>query len=340
MKEINTNKWGIIGHENIVSYLGVSLSGHKFAHAYLFAGSAHLGKKTIADKFIQTLLCENYISDNNDSNIPCGECPSCKHLDKGMHPDFYRLEVAEDKKNISIEQVREWQRQLHHKSFLTKYKIGLIIGAEHLSIEAANALLKTIEEPTANTIIILVTDDINLLLPTIISRSQVLKFNLVSDELIYDYLQDKSSDRQAMKDIAKLSFGLPGRAITYLENIDKLEANKDIIREMVSIIGKPAHERIAFLQNKFQKQDFIESQRIANELMDSFLLIAREFLLYKQSSTNWYRLEFMSDELKELASILEQKKVLDIIDKVYIWRDKMKQNASPQLFTEDLLLSI
>ena len=340
MKKINTNKWEIIGHENIVSYLGVSLLNHKFAHAYLLAGPTHLGKKTITNEFVQTLLCENYLSDEGSANVPCGECESCKHLNKGIHPDYYRLELLEDKKNISIEQVREWQRQLQHKSFLTKYKVGVIVGAEHLSIEAANALLKTIEEPSGNTIIILLTDDINLLLPTIISRSQVLKFNLVADEIIYDYLQKQSLKRQNMRDIAKLSFGLPGKAVAYLNNLELLEADKLAIKEMVDLINRPAHDRIAYLQKKFQKQDFVSSQRIANEMMDSFLLIAREWLLYKQASPNWYRLEFLTDDLKKIASRLDQNRVMDIINKVYTWKAKMKQNASPQLFTEDLLLSI
>ena len=340
MKEIDTNKWGIIGHENIISYLGVSLGGHKFAHTYLFAGPAHVGKKTVASKFIQTLLCDSYISGNGSGVVPCDECQSCRHLQKGIHPDYYRLELPEDKKNISIEQVREWQRQLYHKSFLTKYKIGLIVGAEHLSIEAANALLKTIEEPTGNTIIILIADDINLLLPTIISRSQVLKFNLVADELIYDHLQKQSLEHQNMRDIAKLSFGLPGRAISYLNNLQLLESNKAEIAEMVELIARQAHERISYLQSRFQKQDFVNSQIIANQIMDSFLLVARELLLHKQKSSNWYRLEFVSDDLRRVAGHLSEDQILASIHKVYNWRDKMKQNANPLLFTEDLLLSI
>ncbi len=340
MKEIDTNKWGIIGHDNIIFYLRVSLEGHKFAHAYLMAGPAHLGKKTVSGKFVQTLLCEKYIEDNSDDFVPCGICQSCKHLNKGMHPDYYRLELQEDKKNISIEQVRDWQRQLQHKSFLTKYKIGLIIGAEHLSIEAANALLKTIEEPVGNTIIILITDDINLLLPTIVSRSQVLKFSLVSDETIYDYLQTRDLEHKSIRDIAKLSFGLPGKAIEYLDNIKLLEENKAEVREIVDLMSKPAHDRLAYLQKIFQKQDFITSQRIADGIMNNFLLITRELLLHKENSDNWYRLGFVEEELKTIANNLDKDQIISMIDKVYTWKDKVKQNASPLLFTEDLFLSI
>ncbi|MFW0862416.1 MAG: ATP-binding protein [Candidatus Komeilibacteria bacterium] len=339
MTEIDTNKWGIIGHDNIISYLSVSLKAHKFAHAYLLAGPKSLGKKTVANKFIQTLLCEQYI-ENGEESIPCGNCQSCKHLIKGMHPDYYRLELQEDKKNISIEQVRDWQRQLQHKSFLTKYKVGVIVGAEHLSIEAANALLKTIEEPTGNTIIILITDDINLLLPTIVSRSQVLKFSLVSDETIYDYLQKASPDHRNIKNIAKLSFGLPGKAINYLNNDSLLEETQNTVKEILDLMIKPAHDKLAYLQNIFQKKDFVASQRIADKIMDNILLIARELLLHKESSDNWYRLEFVDDELKKVANSLDQQDIINIIDKVYIWKDKIKQNASPLLFTEDILLSI
>jgi DNA polymerase III subunit delta' len=339
MNKIDTDKWGIIGHDNVVNYLGLSLTNHKFAHAYLLSGNRSIGKKTIAKRFIQTLLCEKYIEADVASEMPCGECQSCKHLKKKMHPDYYQLDLAEDKKNITIDQIREWQRKLQNKTFLTKYKVGVINGAEFLSMEAANAILKTIEEPTGNTIIILIVNDINLLLPTIVSRSQVLKCGLVSDEVIYGFLQKNSVGRRMARDIAKLSFGLPGKAINFMHNEESLQIDKAAILQVLNIAQKPIHERIGFLQKKFQKQDFIKSQKIANEIVSIFTLITRELLLYKEESENWYRLEFASDELKEFARNLSLIEIVNLTNKTLDWRTKLRQNINPQLFTEDLLLS-
>ncbi len=91
MKEINTDKWGIIGHKNVVSYFKISLERHKFAHTYLFSGPAQVGKKTVVNKFIQSLICDNYLADN-DVSAPCEKCPSCQQWIKNIHPDYYELE--------------------------------------------------------------------------------------------------------------------------------------------------------------------------------------------------------------------------------------------------------
>jgi len=187
--------WPVIGHHNVVQYLQNALRRHQFAHTYLFSGPAHVGKSLVAEYFIQTLFCLNYQESGSAIAWPCGECQSCRQFGKGVHPDYFLLSPEEGKRAIGIDQVREWQRSLGNKSFLTKYKIGLIAGAELLTTEAANALLKTIEEPVGNTIIVLLTDDLNLLLPTIISRSQVIKFGPVAEKDILQYLVQLGEER-------------------------------------------------------------------------------------------------------------------------------------------------
>jgi len=169
----------IIGHKNIVSFLEKSLKNKQIAHAYLFYGPKHLGKKTIAENFAEMLLGQPIVN----------------------HPAIYFVKRERKEKenkmaqNISIEQIRELERKLSLSSFLNSYKIGIIEEAETMSIEAANSLLKTLEEPTPKTVIILLASNISVLPATIVSRCQVLKFLPVAKEKIYNHLLSLGASR-------------------------------------------------------------------------------------------------------------------------------------------------
>src|SRR3989344_1191746 len=168
------SKWPIVGHSHIVSYLQNSLNNLKLAHAYLFVGLDHVGKAAVAGYFINSLVCQNL--EVEALAVPCGECQSCRQALSGNHPDVYWLarELNEKtdklKKNISIEQVRQLQNKLSLRSFLNSYKIAVVSEAQTLSAEAANSLLKTLEEPSARTVLILLAENLARLPQTIVSR--------------------------------------------------------------------------------------------------------------------------------------------------------------------------
>ena len=142
--------WPILGHQSIVNYLQTSIINQKINHAYIFYGPEHIGKSLVADYFVNSLQCEEF--NNKNKKIPCQKCNACQQIEKGIHPDIYKVNKESDKKNISIEQVRNLQHKLSMRSFLTSYKVAIIDQAESISLEAANSLLKTIEEPTSKTI--------------------------------------------------------------------------------------------------------------------------------------------------------------------------------------------
>jgi len=189
----------IIGHKNVTSFLEKSLKNGEVSHAYLFYGPARLGKKTVAERFVETMLGQPILN----------------------HPDIYEVrrerKEKEEKlaKNISVEQVRDFQQKLSLTSFLNSYKIGIIEEAETLSTEAANSLLKTLEEPTPKTVIILLSTSISALPATIVSRCQTLKFLPVAKEKIYDRLLDLGASRDEARDLAGISWGKPGLAFDF-----------------------------------------------------------------------------------------------------------------------------
>ena len=168
----------IIGHEMIKDHFQKAIEYHKVSHAYILSGEQGMGRKMLAKAFAMTLLCEK--SDKE----PCMECHSCKQILSGNHPDV--IWVTHEKLNsIGVDDIREQINDtIQIKPYSSAYKIYLIDEAEKMTVQAQNALLKTIEEPPAYAIIILMTTNEETFLPTILSRCIKLKLKPLKDQTI------------------------------------------------------------------------------------------------------------------------------------------------------------
>jgi len=187
--------WGIIGHEKQVNFLQKSIKKKRLSHAYLFIGPEGVGKLTIALAFAKALECE----DGRDEDF-CGHCQSCLAIEKGNHPDVHLISPESGKEEISIAQIKKLCRDFTLSALSGLYKIGVIQGADLLGRAAANAFLKTLEEPLGKAIFIL-TSSSESILPTISSRCQILKFPSLSivkvdarENLIKDLISILNSD--------------------------------------------------------------------------------------------------------------------------------------------------
>ena len=154
----------IIGHDNIVSQLQNAVKSERIAGAYLFSGIKGVGKETVAMYFARLILCE---SDDNDS-LPCGSCKGCRKFANDNHPDL-RI-IRPDGAQIKIDQIRELQQKIHYPPIEGVRKIYILVNTECMNNYAANSLLKTLEEPPSVSTIILLTENIESILPTIRSR--------------------------------------------------------------------------------------------------------------------------------------------------------------------------
>ena len=139
--------WNIIGHNKITSFLETGIKNDKLSHAYLFHGPKSIGKKTLTKQFILNLLC--HTENPEKPEIPCLNCDSCRQTQKNANPDVIWIKKEADKKNITVEQIRELEGKLSIHSFFKSYKIAVIENAEDMNLASANALLKTLEEPTS-----------------------------------------------------------------------------------------------------------------------------------------------------------------------------------------------
>lgn len=218
----------LIGHQRIWNFLTQSAAKNRLAHAYLFVGSPEIGKKTLALEFVKWLLCKN-----KNGSSACGQCRSCSDIEKNQHPDVFILQPRQEEKReiiktfeIGIDEVKSLQHRLSLFPYSSIYKVAIIDGAEWLTTEAANSFLKTLEEPSGKSLIILISSNSQSLLPTIVSRCQLIKFLPVPEKEIFEKLKRETKSEKELSQAVKLSAGRPGRAIKILQEKEFLNNQK------------------------------------------------------------------------------------------------------------------
>lgn len=186
----------IVGHEQIIRHLKSAMQLNKISHAYIFSGEKGSGKKMLANAFAEMLQCEG------EGEKPCGTCRSCRQAESHNHPDIIR--ITHDKPNsIGIEDIREQLvGDIQIKPYQNKYKIYIVPDAEKLTVQAQNALLKSIEEPPSYAVILFLTTNASSFLPTILSRCVVLNMKPVPDEEVRRYLMEHVEVPDYQADIA------------------------------------------------------------------------------------------------------------------------------------------
>ena len=269
-EEIMAGFKDIIGHEMIKDHFQKAIEYHKVSHAYILSGEQGMGRKMLAKAFAMTLLCEK--SDKE----PCMECHSCKQILSGNHPDV--IWVTHEKLNsIGVDDIREQINDtIQIKPYSSAYKIYLVDEAEKMTVQAQNALLKTIEEPPAYAIIILMTTNEETFLPTILSRCIKLKLKPLKDQTISSYLTESMGISENQADVfAAFARGNLGKAI----HLASSEEFKLLYREVLTLLKNVKEMDIAMLLDYIKKMQ--EENLILDECLDFMQLWYRDILMYK-----------------------------------------------------------
>lgn len=218
----------IKGQDEAVSFLKKSLENKRIPHAYIFLGPKGIGKKLAALNFAKALNCQAETTDK-----PCDMCASCRKIDNSNHPDVFLLKTASNTSSVKIGSIRELIRSVVLKPYEAKKKVYIIDDAGAMTQEASNAILKTLEEPPSDSILILIADKINTLLPTIISRAQIIRFFPLKVDEIKDILVNVYKiDSAKAHVISHLSSGRLGDALRYKDE-DFFEKRSWIIKGLI-----------------------------------------------------------------------------------------------------------
>src|SRR5437868_1178631 len=219
--------WNIVGHEHAIDLLRRTLAVQQVRHAYLFAGPDHIGKALLVHRFAQTLLCTGGPDPQVAPEAPCNACLSCRKVLHGNHPDLHVIARPSDKQFIIIEQIRSLQSDSARKTMEGRRNVFIIQGAHEMNVQAANCLLKTLEEPEPDVVLLLTAPDTGLLLPTILSRVQQIPMHLLAPSQIRAALEQHwSVEPQEAALVAALAAGRMGWAVQAIEDDDMLENRK------------------------------------------------------------------------------------------------------------------
>lgn len=217
----------IIGHKKQMDMFSAASAVGKVHSAYIFVGQAGIGKKLFAGYIAQMINCRN----TDVKKRPCGACLSCGKIETGMHPDFMTISVLEDKSWIAIEQIRDMIKGLQYGALLGGYNIRIIDEAHLIQPVAANALLKILEEPPKNTVIILITPMPKSLPQTILSRSAIVYFNIFSDSEIANELKTFNLAADELNFVTTAAMGSLGKAIGLANNRKLIAEYKNILTD-------------------------------------------------------------------------------------------------------------
>lgn len=329
--------WPLVGNSHVVKFLAKSLANNTVAGSYIFTGPDNLGKTTVANFFAKSLVCLA----RNKQGEPCGKCQSCQQTTKGIYSDIYLINRDKDKKNISIEQIRDFIRSLSLSSFLNSYKIGIIKHAEDLSSEAVSALLKTLEEPKNKVVIILITSYLEMLPATILSRSQILKFHPLSADIIYDYLiKSYQTSRSVAKNFSRLCFGRPALAIKFFEDKDFFESYKKKVEVFFNFIDADVNKRLIVI-DEFIGADAKgqESARLALRTIEVWQGLVRDLFFLFLEQDDLIQHQIFVEELRTMKDKMDIDKLFKIIDLLKQAREYIKTNVSPKLSLENVAIN-
>ena len=307
-----------------------AIENHKISHAYILTGEAGMGRKSIARAFAMTLLCEKGGSE------PCMSCHSCKQILAGSHPDLIYLS-HEKPASIGVDDIREQVNDtIMIRPYSSYYKVYIIDEAEKMTVQAQNALLKTIEEPPSYAVMILITTNEEAFLPTILSRCVKLKLKPLRDTTVKAFLTEHLGIPEKDADIyAAFARGNLGRAI----HIASSEEFKELYQKTMNLLHYVETVDISMLLECIRE---IKDQKFdLEEMLDLMQLWYRDVLMYKV--TKDMNLLIFRDEYKlinepgQKVDYTGLEKILAAIDTA---RTRLNANVNMELTMELLFLTM
>jgi DNA polymerase-3 subunit delta' len=293
----------VIGQENAVRLLTGAIKRGRIASSYLFAGEQGIGKKFTAVNFAKALNCLNPVDFD-----ACDECPSCKKIDAGTHPDF--LVIESEGEEIKVDAIRKLEEVLSLKAYEAGTKVVIVDDAERMNIHAANAFLKTLEEPPSGSLIILVSSSPDRLPETIRSRCLRINFTPLSPEACATVIEKSSRKHKDIQLLVRLSMGRAGLAL-----------KEDLIKERDSVI-----EALSSMPGGKQPWG---DRKDMEKWFDTALLLLRDMAVLKiTGSADELINKDIAEKIKDMSSNTALKVIINCYEKFLYLRNSLGFNLN------------
>ena len=325
-----TDNWNLIGHEWAVDMLKKHVVNGTLRHAYLFAGPPGLGRRTLALRFALALNCPTPL----EAGIPCGKCRDCKQIESMHHADLAVVQADSEGGTLKVDQIRESRRTLTLKPYQAKYRVALFLRFQEANDNAANALLKTLEEAPSYAILILTADNPEQLLPTIVSRCEVLRLRPLRVEAVQKELENRGLETGQAKLLAHISGGRFGYALRLIANDTLLEKREERLNDLQSLISASRVEKFAYADKLSRDK---ESMRHAVLIWLSYW---RDVMLRAaRAETPLVNID-RNVEIEDLAGQLDLAAARRMVSGLEDVLEKMERNVNSRLLAEVLLLDL
>lgn len=324
--------WDLLGHEWTVQMLQQHITHASVRHAYLFCGPPGLGRRTLALRLTQAINCPQPTA----PAIPCGVCRTCQQIDRMQYADLAILQAEKEGGTLKVEQVRGIRQSLVLTPYQGSYRVALFLRFQEANPNAANALLKTLEEAPPHVILILTADNPEQLLPTIVSRCEVLRLRPLPFGKLETYLREQGGDPAISHLLAHISGGRPGYALRLLQDQETLQFRTQRLDDLQRLLQASRQVRFAFAEKlSDRKADLKERFR---ETLSIWLSFWRDVLLCVSGDTAPLANVDRTDEIEALAGQLSLAGAWKLVKAAENALDQLERNVNSRLLAEVLLL--
>ncbi|MCX6035991.1 MAG: hypothetical protein NTV38_13630 [Chloroflexi bacterium] len=327
-----TDNWGLLGHEWAVEMLKQHLTRDSVRHAYLFTGPPGLGRRTLALRFAQALNCPNPVAPGE----PCGKCKTCQQIERMQYTDLTVIQTETEGKILRVAPVRDLLHTLTLSPYQSTYKILLFLRFQEANPSTANILLKSLEEGPPHAIFILTADNVEQLLPTIVSRCEILRLWPLPVERVESYLKERGATAESAHLLAHISGGRPGYALRLMDNKEALQFRARRLDDLRILLRSTRGKRFAYTEKLTGRKN--EAKERFRETLLLWLSFWRDVLLRAAGSGSPLTNVDYTEVVDALASKLTLPEVRKLVNDAEEAIDKLERNVNARLLAEVTLL--